>query len=309
MDETVFPRTVFLNGRYVPYKEAVIPVEDRGFLFSDSIYEVVRCYGGRLFQFDAHMERFIRSAASLELPMPYSPDEWRNIAMELINRNELRDATVYFQVSRGMEPRQHLYGEGLTPTAVVIARHAERPDPAQWEDGVSCVTAPDNRWGICHIKTTGLMPNILARREARRMGAFDAIFVRDGFVTEATASNVFCAIDGVAYTYPLANILPGVTRRAAMGLLSGLGIEVREEAVTLDRFRRADEIWLTGTVLEAVGVVTLDGRPVGGGTPGPITRSLRKAFHELVDGPDAEGNGAALQDGRGGDRPAGGGGS
>ncbi|MEX2355940.1 MAG: aminotransferase class IV, partial [Thermaerobacterales bacterium] len=178
--------------------------------------------------------------------------------------------------------RNHLYEEGMKPTVVALARPADRPAPAVLSGGVDCITLPDTRWAFCQVKTTGLLPNIMARRQAHEAGAKDAIFIRDGFISEASASNVFCAFDGVVYTYPLANILPGITRGFAIGLLREMGIEVREEAVTLQQFRRADEIWMTGTVQEAAAVVNLDGKPVGDGRPGPITRRLQEAFDRLV---------------------------
>lgn len=261
-----------------------MPVEDRGYLFSDAIYEVIRCYGGRPFRFDEHIRRLFNSAGAMSIPLPYTLAEWRQIGDELLNRNNLTDATLYFQVSRGAAPRNHLPAEGMTPNVVGIARPVSGPAPELVEKGVACMSAPDNRWGLCHIKTTGLLPNVLARQEAQAHGFYDAIFVRDGLVTEATSSNVFTVVDGQVYTYPLANILPGVTRDVVMELVRELGLPLREEAVTLPRFRRADEIWLTSTVIEVLPVTSLDGRPVGDGRPGPVYRQVWEAFQAVTKG-------------------------
>lgn len=273
---------VFLNGEWVPYQQAVIPVEDRGYQFSDAIYEVIRCYGGRPFRFDEHVRRLFNSADALKIPVPYTLAEWRQIGDQLLARNNLSDATLYFQVSRGAAPRNHMPADGMTPNVVGIARPVAGPAAELLEQGVACMTVPDNRWGLCHIKTTGLLPNVLARQEAQSYGFYDAIFVRDGLVTEATSSNVFAVLDGQVYTHPLANILPGVTRDVVIQLVREAGLTLREEAVTLPRLRRAEEIWLTSTVIEVLPVTSLDGRPVGDGRPGPVYRQVREAFRAAV---------------------------
>ncbi|HEY8450619.1 MAG TPA: aminotransferase class IV, partial [Bacillota bacterium] len=208
--------TVFLNGRFVPYEQAVIPVEDRAFLFADGVYEVIPCYGGRPFRLELHLERLRQSATALEIRLPYPLAEFERIVHELIRLNNLSDASVYLQVSRGVAPRNHLFPEGAQPTVVGIARPFTPPSDEELERGVRAITAPDNRWGICYIKTVGLLPNVLARQAAHRRGADEAILVRDGLVTEGTASNVFCVLDGIVYTHPLANILPGITRTTVL---------------------------------------------------------------------------------------------
>ncbi|HEX6989686.1 MAG TPA: D-amino acid aminotransferase, partial [Bacillota bacterium] len=272
--------TVYLNGQYVPYSQALVPVEDRAFLFADGIYEVVRCYGGKPFHLDRHFERLRDSAAGLDLPVPLDEAGFARIVAALLERNRLREATVYLQVTRGAAPRQHQFPREATPTVVAIARPAQSPPEDQVRAGVSVITVPDTRWGLCYLKTVGLLPNVLARQQAQREGAFDAVFVRDGLVTEASSSNVFCAFDGVVHTHPLANILPGVTRAVVLEILADLGIPYREEAVPLQRFRGADEIFLTGTTLEVMGVVQVDGRRVGAGRTGPLTLRVWDAFRQ-----------------------------
>lgn len=269
---------VYLNGQFLPYSQAVVPVEDRAFQFADGIYEVVRCYDGRPFELDRHFQRLRDSAAALNLPLPLDQGDFDRIVAQLLDRQQLRDATVYLQVTRGAAPRQHQIPAGLAPTVVAIARPAQSPPEEQVRQGVTVITVPDNRWGLCYIKTVGLLPNVLARQQAHEEGAFDAVFVRDGLVTEASSSNVFCVIDGVVYTHPLANILPGITRAVVLEILTELGIPCREEAVPVQRFRAADEVFLTGTVLEVMGVAAVDGRPVGQGRTGPVTLRVWEAF-------------------------------
>jgi len=270
--------TVYLNGQYVPYSRALVPVEDRAFLFADGVYEVVRCYDGRPFHLDRHFQRLRDSARGLELPLPLDEAGFDRIVAELLLRNGLREATVYLQVTRGAAPRQHHFPDDSAPTVVAIARPAESPPEDQVRRGVAVITVPDTRWGFCYLKTVGLLPNVLARQQARREGAHDAVFVRDGLVTEASASNVFCVFDGVVYTHPLANILPGVTRAVVLEILDELGLPCREEAVPLQRFRAADEVFLTGTTVEVMGVAQVDGRPVGAGQTGPVTLRVWEAF-------------------------------
>lgn len=274
--------TVYLNGEFIPYERAVVPVDDRGFTFADAVYEVIRCYNSRTFRFDMHFQRLHDSAAALKIPLPFDAARLRAVIDHLLRQNGIADASAYVQVSRGSSVRQHLPADSLQPTSVVIVRAADRPDAARIEHGVAVITVPDNRWGLCHIKTVGLLPNVLARWQAERAGAQDAIFVRDGLVTEASSSNVFCVLDGVVFTHPLANILPGVTRSVVLEIAAAEGIPFREEALPLDTFKRADEIFLTGTMSEITGVATLDGQPVGAGRTGPITLRIRQKFCELV---------------------------
>mgnify|MGYP001316092452 CR=1 FL=1 len=276
------PETVFLNGQFVPYDRAVVPVEDRGFLFADAIYEVIRCYHGRPFRLEEHLARLEQSAAALELPLPYDRRRWAAIVEELLQRNQVQDGSVYIQVTRGVAPRTHTWSDGLQPTVVAIARPGGGPPAEAVRHGVRAITAPDNRWGLCWVKTTGLLPNVLARQQAARAGAYEAIFVRDGLVTEGTSSNVFVYLDGVLYTHPLANILPGVTRAVVIEVARELGLEVREQAIPVTWLARAGEVLLSGTNSEVLAVVEIDGRPVGDGKPGPVFARLREAYLQRV---------------------------
>jgi len=274
---------VYLNGQYLPYGEAKIPVEDRSIQFADGVYEVVRYYNGRPFRMSQHLARLARSAAGVEIPLP--PLEELRLAMDtLIERQGLSEGTVYLQVTRGVAARQHGLVEDITPTVIAIARSATsvRPRPT-----LKVVTYSDDRWARCYIKTTQLLPNAMARERARRLGAADAIFLRDGFVMEATAANVFVVKDERLLTPPLTNyILPGITREAIVELAAEEGIPVSEEPITQQQLYTADEVFITGTNSELGPVVEVDGRTVGTGQVGPIFTRLLAAFDLATRNPE-----------------------
>jgi len=273
---------VYLNGAFVPYEEAKIGVEDRAVQFADGVYEVVRYYGGVPFRMKEHMERLVKSAAGIELPIP--PVSEIQAAMdELVRRLGPGDAAVYLQISRGTTPRVQGIPQGLKPTVIAIARptKSERPVPE-----LKAVTQSDDRWARCNLKTTMLLPAMLARQRAARLGAGDAVFLRDGFVTEATASNVFAVIKGEVVTPPLSNyLLAGVTRGALLDLYEQNGIAAREALVSEEELRTADEIFLTSTNGELRPVVELDGRKVGAGTTGPVFKRTLELFDAAVRRP------------------------
>lgn len=267
--------TVYLNGQYVPLEEAKVPVDDRGFQFADSIYEVIRAYGGRPFRMRRHLDRLERSAAAIGLPPPPRA-ELEAVAAELMRRNGLGDAAIYVQITRGAIARQHLPPPGLRPTIVVAARPVRAPEEAAREQGVSAITLPDDRWLRCDVKAVGLLPNVLGKLKAAEAGCADAIYVRDGVVTESTSSNVCAVFGGEVWTHPADHlILHGVTREAVLLLARFAGIPAREQPFTVERMRAADELFLTSTILEVMPVTRLDGRPVGAGKPGPVARRLQ----------------------------------
>lgn len=275
---------VYLNGEFVPYAKALIPVEDRGNLFADGVYEVVRLYGGRPLAMQAHMERLERSAAEIRLPeVDYAA--LAKAALELAARNKVGDGTLYIHISRGAAPRNHLFPQGVQPTVFVTARGLARPEASYREEGVACITTPDIRWHRCDIKTVGLLPNVLAKQAARDAGAFDAIFIRDdGVVTEATSANVFAVADGQIVTHPENNlILPGITRRLVLALAQEAGIPAAFRAIVNDELATVDELFISGTTTEVMPVVRVDGRPVGDGRPGPVTRRIIEKYDEMVE--------------------------
>ncbi len=274
---------VYLNGEFLPHDEAMISPEDRSFLFGDGLYEVVRVYNGRMFCGEDHLQRMRYGGAELELTIPFDDGEFQDIVEGLLRENDLEEAMVYLQVSRGAQPREHCFPEEYVPTVYANARPASRPSQDILENGVKAITHPDIRGGLCYIKTTALLFNCLAASRARRAGAFEALLVRQGFVTEATARSAFCVIDGKIFTHPLANILPGITRKKVLELARRHGWEFEERALPVNRFLEADEIFVTGTVSEAVPVVEVDGRRIGDGRPGPIFRRVSEALEDYIE--------------------------
>ncbi|MBE0465705.1 MAG: aminotransferase class IV [Candidatus Desulforudis sp.] len=274
----------YLDGRITAVDQARVSIDDRAFLFGDGIYEVVRSYGGVFFGLEEHMARMARSAAAIEMELPLSEAGFVALVRELRQKSEIDDAMVYIQVSRGVEPRRHIYDPGLKPQVLITVRHVPHIPERYWTHGVTAVTVPDIRWGMCHVKATSLMANIMAGHRARQNGADEAIFVRDdGTVTEAYASNVFIVRDGEVWTHPLNNrILGGITRQFVLELCSGLGVPFREAVVTREEMRGAGEVFLTNSVHEVRAAVEIDGRPVADGRPGPVTGRLIQAYKELV---------------------------
>ncbi len=266
------PQLVYLNGEFVPYGEAKVSVDDRGFNFGDGIYEVVRIVGGRGFRIEAHLDRFEGGARALEIELAMSRDAIREAMLETARVNGVVEGTVYTQLTRGVAPRRHAFPKGARPTLVMLARHATGPSKSDLENGASVITVPDLRFGYCEVKTIGLLPNVIAQQHAQSEGCYEALLVRDGRVTEATHSSVFCVRGGVVYTHPIDNILPGITRRFLIEALREHGVTVQEVAVGVDEFRAADEVFLTGTTTEVMPVICMDNAKVGSGKPGEITR-------------------------------------
>lgn len=261
---------VYLNGEFVPYSQARVPVEDRGLNFADGIYEVVRVVGGRLFHIEGHLARLEHGVRALEIRLDRSLEAIAEGMAETARRNGVTEGTVYVQLTRGVALRKHGFPESVAPTLFMLSR----PFTGRTADeraGVACITVPDTRWALCEIKTTGLLPNVLAYEQARRAGAYEAIFVRDGAITEGAHTSVFAVFDGVVWTHPIRNILPGVTRTLILEHLKETGPGVREEPVPLPRFREAAEVFITGTTTEVLPVVRLDGERVGEGVRGPVT--------------------------------------
>ena len=279
------PEIAFVNGRFMPLKDAMVPVEDRGFQFGDGVYEVIRTYGGALFQLDAHLARLERSAMAIALANPFSLKEWQGHIEAGIHRAGFAESKVYLQLTRGVAPRDHQYPEGTAPTAVITIREMRSMDPTGRAIGIEAITLEDVRWGRCDIKSVNLLANIMARQRAKEAGAFEAIFVRQGMVTEGAVSNVMVIRKGVLITPPEGPaILSGVTRRLVLHLANMEGLVVREQEIDVSAFFAVDEMFLTGTTVEVLPMVRVDRRPIGTGRPGELSRLLSARFDELVRG-------------------------
>ncbi|MBS0364987.1 MAG: D-amino acid aminotransferase [Proteobacteria bacterium] len=266
----------YLNGRYQPLAEARVSPLDRAFLYADAVYEVMPVYGGRPFRFEAHRQRLTRSLAAIEMDDPHSETEWRDILGTLIGRNGGGDQYVYWQVTRGAQSgRNHAPLPQIARTVFAFCA----PLPAVSADvlarGVACVTAQDTRWARCDIKSTALLANVLLRQQASQAGAAETILLRDGELTEASASAVHVVLGGQIITPPPSHqLLPGTTRGVVEELAARLGLAHRSAPVSEAQLRAADEIWLSAATREVQAVASLDGRAVGAGVPGPLWRRM-----------------------------------
>ncbi|MDI7246833.1 MAG: D-amino-acid transaminase [Bacillota bacterium] len=278
------PEIAFVNGEFMDLSDARVSVEDRGFQFGDGVYEVVRCYHGVPFALEEHLRRLERSASGIELGIPEETRRLGELAVEALRRSQIAEAVLYMQVTRGWAPRNHAFPEAAKPTVVITVRPAKPAPPDRAALGVSVITVPDERWLRCDIKSTDLLPNVMAKQKAVRAGAFEAVMIRDGaYVTEGASTNVFAVKDDAVYTAPEGpRILSGITRAIVLGLAREHGMPVVEEFFTPEFLARADEAFITSTTLEVVPCVRVDGRPMGDGRPGPLTHVLASAYSAEV---------------------------
>lgn len=278
--------TVFLNGAYVPKSEAKISVDDRGFLLSDGVYEVAPFYEGVPFGLDRHLARLARGLAWMRIDVDVRSLE--DVAHTLLGDNGLDSAErsyVYLQVTRGAAPRTHYFPkQPVEPTVYVFAKEWQRPPDDVWNRGFSAITVPDRRWTRVDIKTICLLPNVLAFQAALDAGADDAILVRDGVALEGAHQNFWAVLDGVTVTHPTTNhILPGITRGIVLEIAHEQGIPLEERPIAVEELAAADELFFTGTTGEVRPCVSVDGRPIGDGRVGPVTRMLSDAFLSRVE--------------------------
>jgi D-alanine transaminase len=275
-------RTVFLNGEYLPADQAHVSVLDRGFLLGDGVYEVIPVYQGLPFCLNEHLQRLQRSLDGVRMANPYSIEQWSEIIARLVKDNEGENQAVYLQVTRGVAPRDHVFPEGVEPTAFVMTNPI-KPLP-EWykQDGIKAITVKDIRWAQCDIKAITLLPNSLLRQQAQDAGAQEAILIRDGYMTEGSASNSYAVLDGVIYTAPKdEKVLPGITRDVVLGLARSAGVSYREQAVSAEQLKQADEIWISSSTRELLPVTTLDDVPVGNGKPGPVWQQLDALYQRF----------------------------
>ena len=268
----------YLNGEFQPLEDTRISPLDRGFLFADGIYEVIPVYAGRLFRPDAHLDRLERSLASIRIEDPLGRAGWNALLDGIIERNGGGHQAVYLQVTRGVAAREHGFPGNVAPTVFAMTRILDG-DPQILP--IDAVTRPDIRWTRCDIKSVALLPNVLMRQEAADASAAEAILIRDGLVTEGTATNVFVVQGNAVSTPPDSpHILGGITRELLKELMNGAGIECRDEPVTETALRAAREIWLSSSTKEVTPVVRLDGKPVGAGVPGPLWERIHGLFQD-----------------------------
>jgi len=273
---------VFLNGKFLPLEQAMVPVLDRGFIFGDGVYELIPVYSRAPFRMDEHLARLERSLASVQIKNPYAREKWREIILQLVAKQPWEDQGIYFQVTRGVAKRDHAFPPGVQPTVFIMANPLVNPPQELVQQGASAVTAVDNRWLRCDIKSISLLGNVLARQVSADAGAQETILFRDGKLTEASASNVFIVRRGVLLSPPKSNlILPGITYDVVTEIAQAAKIPLEFRDVSEAEVRGADEVWVTSSSKEILAIVTLDGKPVGDGRPGPLFRRAYQLYQEF----------------------------
>ena len=274
--------TVYLNGEFMPLAEARIPVLDRGFIFGDGVYEVIPVYSRRPFRLPGHLERLQRSLDAIRLANPMTDAEWSRLINDLVARHAAEDQSVYLQVTRGVAKRDHAFPKEGKQTVFMMSSPLTTPSQDLVDNGVPCITAVDYRWLKCDVKTVSLLGNCLLRQSAADAGAAEVVLFRDGHLTEASASNVFVVVNGKLLAPPKTHlILPGITYDVVLELAAAIGIAIELRGIPEQEARGADEIWVTSSTKEVLAVVTLDGRPVGNGKPGPVFKRVYQAFQEF----------------------------
>jgi len=277
------PNVAFVNGRFMPLAQARVSVEDRGFQFGDGIYELIRTYDGRIFHLEDHLQRLEQSAAAIGLSIVYSKSRWKAILEEARTRSRYPDAKLYIQITRGAAPRDHSFPKKARMSVIVTVRKLTPLPTGLREKGVAVMTVTDLRWGRCDIKSINLLPNIMARQKARSAGAFEAVFMRDGRVMEGAGSNIFAVIGGRIVTPPKGPaILPGITRDQVIAQARESRDPLLEKGISLEEFLTAEEVFLTGTTVEILPVVKVDGKTIGDGRPGQTTRRLFRQFQQTT---------------------------
>jgi len=273
--------TVYLNGQFLPIEEAKISVLDRGFIYGDGVYELIPVYHRQPFRMPQHLRRLQHSLDGIRLANPHTNGEWEALIRDLIAKQPFDDQGVYFQVTRGVAKRDHAFPKDTPPTVFMMSNPLPTPSAEQVAKGVAVVTAEDNRWRRCDLKTISLVGNVLMRQLAADVGALETVMFRDGFLTEASASNVLVVIDGRIVVPPKDNlILPGITYDAAIEFAADAGIPCEVRPVPRAEALGADEMWLSSSTKEVLAITTVDGKPFGGGVPGPVFRKMHALFQQ-----------------------------
>jgi len=271
--------TVYLNGRFLPLEEAKISVLDRGFIYGDGVYELIPVYHRQPYRLRQHLARLQRSLDGIRMVNPHTDTEWESIIRELVARTPFDDQGLYLQVTRGVAKRDHSFPLDVVPTVFMMSNPLSLPTAEQVERGVAVVTAIDERWLHCDLKTISLLGNVLARQRATDAGAAETVLFRNGFLTEASASNVLIVRDGVILAPPKDNqILPGITYDAAFELARGGGLALEVRPISRDEALAADEMWLSSSTKEVLAVTSVDGKSFAGGSPGPVFRKIYELF-------------------------------
>jgi len=272
---------VHLNGHFLPLDEAKISVLDRGFIYGDGVYELVPVYHRQPFRLPHHLARLQHSLDGIRLANPHTRAEWEALILELVARQPFENQGVYLQVTRGVAKRDHAFPKDVPQTVFMMSNPLATPTAEQIENGVAVVTADDNRWRRCDLKTISLVGNVLMRQLAADSGAIETVMFRDGFLTEASASNVLIVNEGRIIAPPKDNlILPGITYDAALEFARDAGLPFEVRPVPKAEAMSAAEMWLSSSTKEVLAITTVDGKPFAGGAPGPIFRTMHALFQQ-----------------------------
>jgi D-alanine transaminase len=279
------PDIGYLNGQFSPLEEIKISPDDRGFLFGDGVYEVIRAYHGVPAFWGEHFARLVRSAREIQLTFSLEQTDFQRLLLSGLQQSGYQEAKIYIQLTRGVAPREHIFPSHGEPTVFLSFRKMVALPTELCQRGVNVITLPDIRWDRCDIKCLNLLPNVLAKQKAQETKAFEAIFVRDGWVSEGATSNIFSVKDGVIIT-PERNhfVLAGVTQQQVVTLAQAKGWDVQFRPIPLSDLFRSDEIFLVGTTIDVLPVIQVNGEPIGDGKPGPITTTLQQQFATYVSG-------------------------
>ncbi len=277
------PELAYLENRFLPLDEARVPINDRGYLFADGIYEVVVTRNGAPFLFREHFARFKRSAQAIGLQLPFSFTELEDLVKEGIAQAGFAETMVYIQVTRGIEPRRHEYSDNLAPAPLLTFRPRPEYPESLRRNGIAIITVPEIRWQRCDIKSIALLPNVMMKQQAVEQGSKEALFVTpEGVVHEGTAANIFFAADGVLHTPPAdQHILAGITRGFIIAQARARGLEVRDDKeCRLEELLAADEVFITSSTVDIMPVIRVDKTRIGSGRPGPLSQTVRSFFAE-----------------------------
>lgn len=278
-----YEKVIFYNGRFMDttQEDATFPIEERGFHFGDGIYEVIRLYDGTFYTLKEHMDRLYRSLQEVRIEIPWTQEKLTSLLKELVMKNQfVSDGQVYLQITRGNAPRNHVFPENPTPNVIAYVKTAERPRTTM-KNGVTAFLAEDIRWLRCDIKSLNLLASVLAKQTAKEQGGYEAIFHRNGTVTECSSSNVYLVKDGTVYTHPTNNlILNGITRQRIVAICKEQQIPLIEQAFSVEDITSADELFLTSTTSEVTPIIAVDNKPIGNGKVGTLTTSLQRFYEQ-----------------------------
>jgi D-alanine transaminase len=273
----------FLNGDFYRSGEAMLSVDDRGFLFGDGIYEVIRFYNGSFFELGPHLARLKRSAQKISLNLPYSLHKISIICHELLGKGELINGKLYVQITRGVAPRTHEFPAHAEPTIMMKVSSVNAGELKEKQKGLTARTVHDERWNRCDIKSVSLLPNVLAKQKARSQGYYEAVFIYADQVMEGASSNVFAVLDGKLVTAPACNrILAGITRNVVIELAAIAGIKVEERFLAMDELGQISELFITSTVDEIIPILSIDEHTINGAAVGRITGCLQELFQKKL---------------------------